>query len=101
VGVAGFLVCFAVGSAIIALWIDARAPWLAPTSFRGFAIHVVAAVVAGNVLAPVAMDAIIGNWPGSLLVAVFAVGLPAVTYSFLAAVWLIKLVTGMARGVPH
>ena len=100
-GVGGFFACFVVASGIIALWIDNRAPRLAPASLKGSMIHVVAAVVAGNVVAPFAMDAISGDSPGSVLVAVFAVGLPAVTYSMLAAVWLIKLLTAMARGLPH
>ncbi len=100
-GVVGFLACFALGSGILALWIDNRAPRLAPTSLRGILIHVGASVVVANVVVHVAMERIIDNSPGSVLLAVFALALPATTYSLLAAVWLIKLLAAIARGLPH
>jgi hypothetical protein len=101
VGVAGFLVCFAAASALIALWLDHRAPRLAPSSLRAIFVHVAGAFVVAQFVAPLLMDAMIDGSSSSVLVAIFVVGLPAVTYSFLAALWLIKLLAGMARGLPH
>ena len=100
-GVAGFLVCFAAAGALIALWLDHRAPRLAPSSLRAIIVHVAVAFVVAQFVAPFLMDGIIDGSSSSVLVAIFAVGLPAVTYSLLAAVWLIKLLAGMARGLPH
>ncbi len=100
-GAAGFLVCFAVGSAVLALWIDHRAPGLAPSTLRKIFIHLLAAMGVAHIVAPFLMDAVIDGSSWSVLVAVFAIALPAVTYSLLAAVWLIKLLVGMVRGLPH
>lgn len=97
-----FLIVFAAGAAGIALWIDARFPALAPASFRSCFIHAGVSLVLGQLIVPLAIQALAAN--GSqpvVLVAVLGLGLPALVYCFLAALWVMKLVAAQMRGSPR
>ena len=89
-----FMLLFVLGSATLAFWVAICRPKLAPASFRSGGIHVVAALVVGTILGPV-MHAVPGLPSAlSLFVALFAVGLPAITYMMLAGMWLVQLAAG-------
>ena len=94
-----FLLLFVVGSAAIAAWIALRLPKLAPTSFRGGTMHLVATLVVGVVLGP-----LVHAVPGlpselSVLAALFLVALPAITYMLLVGMWIVQLaVAGAPAG---
>jgi hypothetical protein len=88
------MLLFVLGSATLAFWVAMCRPRLAPSSFRSGGIHLVAALVVGTILGPV-LHAVPGL-PSTLsfFVALFAVGLPAITYMMLAGMWLVQLAAG-------
>ncbi len=97
-----FLVAFALGSGALALWIDQRLPRLAPGTLRAAFIHVGASIVVAQLVVPAGMGTLGSARSGVVfLTAVFAIGLPALTYSFLAAVWIMKVLHRTLRGLPH
>src|SRR5438874_6604230 len=86
-----FLLCFLAGSGLLAAWVAVRFPRLGPASLTWAFFHIGLTFGVGLVLGP-AMAFVAGG--GLVLVAVFAVGLPAVTYMFVAGVWVLRLGPG-------
>jgi hypothetical protein len=86
-----FILLFVLGSATLAFWVATCQPRLAPANFRSGGIHLVAALVVGTILGPVLH--VVPGLPSvlSLFVALFAVGLPAITYMLLVGMWLVQL----------
>jgi hypothetical protein len=86
-----FLLLFVLGASALAIWIAARLPRLAPTTFTSGGMHLAAAALVGSALGP-ALEAVPGL-PSrtSLLVALFVVALPAITYMLLVGLWLVQL----------
>lgn len=93
-----FAVFFLVGAASIALWIDIRFPRLAPKSFRAAFLHLGGALVGAQLLTPLATYVLSGS-VFLTLVSTFAVGFPALVYTLLVAIWIIRLLHSVARGV--
>ena len=91
-----FLLLFVLGSSVLAMWFALRFPALAPASLRSAVIHLVVAFVVGSVLGPTLK--VVPGLPSELstLVALFAVGLPAITYMLLVGLWLVRLAVGHA-----
>jgi hypothetical protein len=89
-----FLMVLTVGAGLIALWINARFPKLAPDGIRTAIIHVGAAILVGQVLLPGLTDAVPGNPVLRALVITFVLGLPALVYSLLASIWVIRIAQG-------
>src|SRR5256886_15327214 len=89
-----FMLLFVLGSATLAFWVAMCRPRLAPASFRSGGIHLAAALVVGIILGPVLH--VVPGLPSvlSLFVALFAVGLPAITYMLLVGMWLVRLPAG-------
>jgi hypothetical protein len=89
-----FLLVFVVGSAALAVWVVFCLPRLAPQSLRAAGGHLLAALAVGYALGP-ALRLVPGQ-PAkiSVLVALFAVALPALTYMLLAGFWLLKFMAG-------
>jgi hypothetical protein len=83
-----FLLCFLVGSALLAAWVAVRFPRLGPASLTWAFFHIGLTFGVGLVLGP-GMALVAGD--GRVLLALFAVGLPAVTYMFLAGIWLLRV----------
>ncbi len=97
-----FLIVFAAGAAAVALWIDARFPGLAPASFRTSFIHAGVSLVLGQLIVPFGIQMMSASGsPSLLLAAVLGLGLPALVYCFLAALWVMKLVAAQMRGSPR
>jgi hypothetical protein len=93
-----FLVFLALGAGAIALWVDARVKGLAPSSLRGALLHVGASIVLGQLAVPLLTRLIIeGGSAAYSMAAIFGVGFPALTYCFLASIWIIKIVQGSLR----
>ena len=82
-----FLLCFLLGSALLAAWLAVRFPRLGPASLTWAFFHIGLTFGVGVMLGP-AMAFVAG---AGLALAVFAVGLPAVTYMFLAGIWLLRV----------
>jgi hypothetical protein len=89
-----FMLLFVVGSGALAVWVALRVPQIAPHSLRSAGVHVCAALLLGCVLSP-ALKLIPGQ-PGttSVLVALFGIALPALTYMLLAGLWLLLVFAG-------
>ena len=87
----------AVGTALLAAWSYVRLPGLAPSGFRGVLVHFVASMLALQLI-PISLAAANGS-PYRLFLAVMLVGLPTLTYVFLAVIWLFSFVQQMARGM--
>jgi hypothetical protein len=89
-----FLLLFVTGAATLALWVVLRLPRMAPRSVRAATVHIVAALLLGFVLGP-ALRLVPGQ-PAklSVLVALFAIALPALTYMLLTGFWFLKLMAG-------
>ena len=87
---------FVLGSGVLAIWVSLCRPSLAPQSFRSGGIHLTAAVVVGAVLGPV-LHAVPGlPSAASVLIALFVLALPAITYMLLVGLWLVQLAAGQA-----
>lgn len=93
-----FAVCFLIGAVAVAFWVDARFPTLAPKSMRGALLHVGGTIVGAQLLAPLALHFLIGS-PSTTLVAVFVLGFPALVYTLLAGIWLLRLVHDIWRSL--
>jgi hypothetical protein len=89
-----FMLLFVVGSGVLAVWIALRVPQIAPHSLRAAGVHVCAALLLGCLLSP-ALNLVPGQ-PGttSVLVALFGIALPALTYMLLAGLWLLLVFAG-------
>lgn len=92
-----YSVLFLFGALALALWTRARFPGLTPVGLRGALCHVAVTMVAGQLLTPLALHLLTGSRT-VVLVAVFAVALPALVYTLLAAVWLLQLLSERLRG---
>jgi len=89
-----FMLLFVVGSGSLAVWIALRVPRIAPHTLWAAGVHICAALLLGCVLSP-ALRLVPGQ-PGttSVLVALFAIALPALTYMLLAGLWLLLVFAG-------
>jgi len=93
-----FIVLVLLGGAAIAFWIETRFPKLAPRELRTTLIHVGASLVAAQLIVPVLMHyTAAGESAVRILLAIFVVAFPSLTYSLLASIWAIKLFQGMLR----
>lgn len=89
-----FVLVLCLGAALLALWIVARLPKIGPASLSRALIHVAAAVLIGLVTGPAIRGIAELSVPGAAFVGTFGVALPALTYMFLAAAWLLRLMVG-------
>lgn len=88
----------AIGTALIALWTHVRFPKLAPTEFRPALLHWIAAGLAVHLI-PFTLESVSG--PVKTMLALAIVGLPALTYMFLAVIWFFSVLQGMLRGATR
>jgi hypothetical protein len=79
-----FVPVLAVGAGLLALWIDVRHPSLAPESLSKRMLAAVAALLVLQVVP------VFHGSPAAVYATVFALLLPALISSFLAAVWLMR-----------
>jgi hypothetical protein len=80
------------GAALLALWIEVRFTELGPKSSRARFAHFAAGMLLVGLL-PQAMRLLLApdDSPVAAMLALFLVFLPSMTYSFLGAIWLLKL----------
>jgi hypothetical protein len=89
-----FMLLFVVGSGSLAVWVALRVPQIAPHTLRAAGVHICAALLLGCVLSP-ALRLVPGQpGPTSVLVALFGIALPALTYMLLAGLWLLLVFAG-------
>jgi hypothetical protein len=86
------------GSAALALWVYVRFVARTPQDWRLVLVHLGLSALVVTALVPSVMRVVLETpSPGSAVVAVVGVALPAFTYVFLASLWLLAL-TGRALG---
>lgn len=78
-----FALVLTVGAALLALWIDTRLPKLAPVTMGRVILHVGIALLTLQLIPKATSNTMI-------YVGLFGVALPALVYSFLAAIWLLR-----------
>ena len=91
------LVAFTLGAAALALWSFVRWPGAAPATVKGAMLRVAIAFVllqVGSAVLDVGVDAV----PSLAVLVVIGVVVPALTYAFLASIWLMKVCTDQMRG---
>jgi uncharacterized membrane protein len=90
------MLLFVLGAGVLAIWVSLCRPSLAPTSFRSGGIHLGVALAIGFLLGPV-LHAVPGlPSVASVLISLFALALPAITYMLLVGLWLVQLAVGHA-----
>jgi hypothetical protein len=73
----------------LAIWVDARWPQLAPKRLLNALIHAAASLIVSPLIVSMALHAAAGS-PEVKLAMLVSVVVPAVGYTMIAAVWLIK-----------
>jgi hypothetical protein len=86
-----FVIVLCISAALLAVWIVARWPTAGPKGLSPGLIHVMLAVVVGAVTAPAIRAIAELGVPGAAFVGTFGVALPALTYMFLATMWLMRV----------
>jgi len=86
-----FTCAMVLGAALLAVWAHCRKAARTPQQFSSIAVHTAAGFAA--VSAAPALMALVGasDSPFRAMLALFALVLPAFTYSFLTWIWLLKL----------
>jgi hypothetical protein len=92
--VEAFMLALTTGAALLALWLTVRLPRLSPQRARGLTAAL-AGVVVAFAAAPWLVHAV--GRPLGAFAAIFIVVLPALTYVFLVALWLLGFVGRLAR----
>jgi hypothetical protein len=87
-----FLPVLAVGAGLLALWIDVRHPTLAPESLSKRMLAAAVALLALQIVP------VFHGSAAAIYATVFALVLPALITSFLAAVWLLRALRDVQLG---
>jgi hypothetical protein len=90
------LLCVLAGAAVLAFWTNARFPQLLPERRFVLLVHLVAALAALQA-APALMELVpgVGVSPVPATAALLGLFLPALVYTFVAAIWVIRAVQGV------
>jgi hypothetical protein len=84
------LIAFGIGSAVLAFWFVTRFPDRGPTDFNRALVYALVAFVVSWV-APSITAPLMAQGARMAMLALFAVTLPTLFYTFLAAAWVLKL----------
>jgi hypothetical protein len=91
-----FALILALGAGAISLWIHVRFSDFGPRELRRVLIHVVVSFAAVQLAIPVIKIAADAS-DLAILAGLFGVALPALIYSFLVSIWVIRTVQGAFR----
>lgn len=84
------LIAFGVGSALLAFWFTARFPDRGPTDFNRALLYALIAFVV-SWLTPSVTAPLMEQGARTAMLALFAVILPVLFYTFLAGAWVLKM----------
>jgi hypothetical protein len=99
--VQAFVTILCIGAAVLALWIAVTKPRLGPRDLRRALLHILASIAIGYAIAPgIRAIAAIGV-PGAAFVGTFGLALPALTYMFLAAAWMMRVMRDFFHGARY
>jgi hypothetical protein len=90
-----FAILFLFGAGAIALWLDARFPGIAPPNLRAALFRTLIALAVSRLLFPSLWEAALARGP--VIVAVFAVAFPCLTWVLLSAIWSIRQLQATMR----
>ena len=93
-----YVILFAVGSAVVALWITVRFPKLMPWKMAILLVHLVIAFLCVYAVAPGMAAVAASGIPAPRLTSVFAVAFPVLVYNFLVGTWMIRLAQASSAG---
>jgi hypothetical protein len=94
----GLVYAVALGAAAMAVWVDVRLESRTPRSVKWTLSHLFVAMVALQVMPKLLTVVVAGSdSPVRKITAVLMVLLPVLTYTWLAAIWLLKLVQRAAH----
>jgi hypothetical protein len=94
----GFVLVLAVGGAALALWIVAAFPHRGPRDLGRALIHVLVSVLGGAGIAPGIRGLTALGIPAAAYVGTFLIALPGLTYMFLAAAWMMRVLRDHLQG---
>jgi hypothetical protein len=81
--------------AAIALWLDARFPEIAPPNLTRALLRTIIALAVSQIVFPPVWEAALARSP--VLVAIFAVAFPCLTWVLLSAIWSIRQLQATLR----
>ena len=93
-----FVLFFAIGSAVVALWLSVRFPKLMPWKMATLLVHLVLAFLCVYAVGPGMAVVSASSVPSPRLASVFAVAFPVLVYNFLVGTWLIRLAQASSAG---
>ena len=96
-----FVTILCVGAAVLALWIVVRLPQRGPRDLPHALLHVVLSITIGYGISPGIRAIAAAGIPGAAYVGTFCVALPALTYMFVAAAWLIRVTRDLLHGARY
>ena len=90
------ILSFAVAAGMLALWVDFRFPGLVPECAKRRLGHAIISLAAVQFAAPGLMQALfsVDESAPFVLFGLFAIFLPALIYSFLSGIWLLRFFRG-------
>ena len=91
------ITALAAGTALLALWCFVRWPRLAPATIKGAVLHAILAFGAMQ-LAATGLGFAAGSSIHAAVLGLMAFVVPALTYAFLAALWMLRLFAGALKG---
>jgi hypothetical protein len=94
---AAFLAAIAAGAAALAVWSYLRWPALAPSTFGGAIVHGLLALGALQ-LVGLGLGVVADRSGEAVGLALLVLVLPALTYAFLAALWVLRLFAALIKG---
>jgi hypothetical protein len=93
-----FLIALTLGAFALALWINQRFPGIAPEELKTAVLHVGAALLVGQAVVPLVHSLLPDmGVVATALVMIFLIGLPALVYSLLSSIWIIRLAQAAFR----
>lgn len=91
-----FGIVFLLGAGAVALWLDFRLERFAPTDLKRALFRTLVAAVAAQFLFPPVWAVALARSP--VLLALFAIAFPFLTYVLLSTIWSIKWLQATLRG---
>lgn len=87
------VVAFALAAAPLALWVDVRLPRLVAECVKRRIAHAIVALAAAQLAAPMLLQLLfrVDDSRASVLLGLFGIFLPALVYSFLSGIWLMRM----------
>ena len=93
-----FVALLCTGAALLALWLVIRFPTRGPADMTKALLHVGVSVVLLQLVVPAIHAVADTGVPAAQFVVSFGIVLPALTYVFLAAAWVIRAAAGHLQG---